>query len=100
MLLNNLLFDANEILQRINQLSTHGITALEKTRRQLKAFYFKNATDNDEIKTALESAYFDEFPRLKYVLSQLFPPSTIAPQNGPPAQFSSVITQIAPRCKP
>ncbi len=96
MLLNNLLFDADEILQRINQPSTHGITALEKTRRQLKAFYFKNATDNDEIKTALESAYFDEFPRLKYVLSKLFPSSTIAPQNGPPAQSSSVITQIEP----
>lgn len=94
MLLNNPLFDADEILRRINQSSTHGITALEKTRRQLKEFYFKNATDNAEIRTALENASFDDFLRLKYVLSQLFPPPPIEPQDGPPTQSSSAITQI------
>jgi dihydroorotase len=72
MLLSNPLFEIDTLLNELQKESKPGISALEILQRKLKTHYFNQKMSDEDILEALNKPAFDEFPRFKYVLQQIF----------------------------
>ncbi len=72
MLLNNTLFDVDTLLRELQQGPKGEKSALEILQIKLKAHYFDKNTSNEDVLEKLDNPGFTDFPRLKFVLEQVF----------------------------
>jgi hypothetical protein len=74
LLLNHPLLSSDLILNELKKISVSivGVNALQVIQNKLKAIYFSRDYTTEDIFNDLKSNRFEDYPRLKYVLQQIF----------------------------